>query len=332
MTITHDRVSAAIGDEGRGDDDRVHDGGGQHERHRGAGRQPLRREASSDRHRAAFAHGEGHARGRGGRELEVAGERAIFANADAGTKTSIAAETNAPRKMNGIASTSNDPNTISRLRTHPIRSGSMTPNERSRARRSPRIDGEAHACRRRSRGRGSAASGVARRRRRPSAVPRERDRERRERVRRTRRRRPGRAVRPIASRRPASAVIERCVDTARSRNRPPAALGRDRSGSPATASTRAAIVGGVLTPGTTEAPGRRHHERGRRDLRPDERTISPVRAIHPGDDSSNDDPDQRRVAVGAVPLVQERRPPRRRGAPTRRRRRGRDRPGTSRRR
>ena len=47
------------------------------------------------------------------------------ANADEGTSTSIAADTVAPSRMNGIASTSSEPKTISRLRSHGTLEGSV---------------------------------------------------------------------------------------------------------------------------------------------------------------------------------------------------------------
>ena len=54
------------------------------------------------------------------------GKRARCANVDVGTKTSIAADTNAPNRMNGVASTSSDPKTIRKFCSHAIRSGSAT--------------------------------------------------------------------------------------------------------------------------------------------------------------------------------------------------------------
>ena len=54
------------------------------------------------------------------------GSRAILANDDAGTNTSIAAETSAPSATNGIASISSDPNTMSRFRSHGICMGWST--------------------------------------------------------------------------------------------------------------------------------------------------------------------------------------------------------------
>src|SRR5512145_3414030 len=54
------------------------------------------------------------------------GSDAMRANADAGTSTSIAADTVAPSRMNGIASTSRDPNTISRFRSQGRLEGSTT--------------------------------------------------------------------------------------------------------------------------------------------------------------------------------------------------------------
>ena len=60
------------------------------------------------------------------------GSRPIFAKADVGTSTSIAADTVAPSRMNGIASTSSEPNTTSRLRSHG-RSGSGPRTARARA-------------------------------------------------------------------------------------------------------------------------------------------------------------------------------------------------------
>src|SRR6476659_2366748 len=46
------------------------------------------------------------------------GSVASFANVEAGTKTSISAETSAPRATNGMASINSDPNTMKRFRSH----------------------------------------------------------------------------------------------------------------------------------------------------------------------------------------------------------------------
>ncbi len=54
------------------------------------------------------------------------GSRPSFSNADDGTKTSMAAETAAPSRMKGIASTSSDENTMSRFWSQAIRAGSIT--------------------------------------------------------------------------------------------------------------------------------------------------------------------------------------------------------------
>ena len=68
-------VAPPVGDEGRRHDDGVHDRRREHERHRSARCEPLRREAPGHRHRPAFADGERDTRGRGRRQLEPTGQQ-----------------------------------------------------------------------------------------------------------------------------------------------------------------------------------------------------------------------------------------------------------------
>ena len=148
------------------------------------------------------------------------------ANAEAGTSTSIAADTVAPSRMNGIASTSSDPNTMSRLRSHGRLEGSATRTSTATPASvaSTQATGGPERSRRRGRragARGStstAISSTSRRRRRTTG---------------TRRRRAGTSPAPRSARSASAtcwAVSERSTSTSRSRKSPSAAVAADDGG------------------------------------------------------------------------------------------------------
>ena len=170
------RVAPAVGDERRRHDDRVHDRRGEHERDGGArARGPSRRGAEPPAPSRTRRRG---TRPRPPPRPAAAGpgrSTAIRANAEAGTSTSIAADTVAPSRMNGIASTSSDPNTMRRLRSHGMLDGSTT--RTSTAIATSVASTQTTGARAVAAGRGSGA--VPGSSRRPSAVPREGHGERR---------------------------------------------------------------------------------------------------------------------------------------------------------
>ena len=119
-----ERVAAAVGHERRRDHDRVHDRRREHERDGGPGRQALSMRGAVPPAPTRIRRPGTPCRppprpGAGSREGACRSARTRWR----ARSTSIAAETAAPSRMNGIASTRSEPNTISRFCSHATRLG-----------------------------------------------------------------------------------------------------------------------------------------------------------------------------------------------------------------